>query len=410
MECELIVIGDELLRGSVIDTNSAFIARRLAELGIGIKRVVRVGDDEKDIQLALAESLTRVRLIIITGGLGPTDDDRTLMAVCGLINRPLRMDSALRKRIQLIFEKRKVKMPKLAEKQAYVPQGVTVFPNPIGMVPGMAIEHQGSIIILLPGVPQEVEALFNDGIVDYLKNKIVNRERIYTALVRTFGLIESQLAPKLEKNLKKFFRVQIGYYPSVSGLDLVFSGPDEFSVKNCASFAAKLLGDNVYALSDKSLVQIVGELLRKNRLTVATAESCTGGLVGDLITSVPGSSDYFRGGIIAYANDIKVNLLGVSKLTLERYGAVSQETVNEMLKGVIRITGADCAVAVSGIAGPGGGTKSKPVGWVYIGVLAGKKKRVLRCIFSGTRSLIKQRAAWTAIDQLRRILNISRCG
>ncbi|MEO0052814.1 MAG: nicotinamide-nucleotide amidohydrolase family protein, partial [candidate division WOR-3 bacterium] len=231
-----------------------------------------------------------------------------------------------------------------------------------------------------------------------------------TALVRTFGLIESQLAPKLEKNLKKFFRVQIGYYPSVSGLDLVFSGPDEFSVKNCASFAAKLLGDNVYALSDKSLVQIVGELLRKNRLTVATAESCTGGLVGDLITSVPGSSDYFRGGIIAYANDIKVNLLGVSKLTLERYGAVSQETVNEMLKGVIRITGADCAVAVSGIAGPGGGTKSKPVGWVYIGVLAGKKKRVLRCIFSGTRSLIKQRAAWTAIDQLRRILNRSRCG
>lgn len=405
MECELIVIGDELLRGSVIDTNSAFIARRLAELGISIKRVVRVGDDEKDIRLALAESLIRVRLILITGGLGPTDDDRTLIAVCGLINRPLVTDSAIRNRIQLAFEKRKMKMPRLAEKQAYVPQGATVFPNPIGMVPGMAIEHQGSIIILIPGVPEEVEALFNDGISDYFKNKIVNRPRIYTTLVRTFGLIESQLAPRIEKKLKKFPRVRIGYYPSVSGLDLVFSGPDEFSVKNCANWAVRLLGENVYAIGDKSLAQVVGELLRKNRLTVATAESCTGGLVGDLITSIPGSSDYFLGGIIAYANDIKVNLLGVSKLTLERHGAVSHETVNQMLKGAIRLTGADCAIAISGIAGPCGGTKAKPVGLVYIGVIAGKMRRIQRYMFSGTRGLIKQRAAWTAIDQLRRILD-----
>ncbi len=405
MECELIVVGDELLRGSVVDTNSAFIARRLAELGITVKRVVRVGDEEKDIRLALAESLIRVRLILITGGLGPTDDDRTLAAVCGLINRSMSVNSTVRTRIQRIFEKKKIKMPRLAERQAYIPQGAKVFLNPIGMVPGMAIEHQGSIIILLPGVPQEMKVLLDNGIIDYLKNnKIVTYQKIHTALVRTSGLIESQWAPRLEKKLKKFPCVRIGYYPSVSGLDLVFSGPDEFNVKRCVSLAVELLGDNVYAVAEKSLAEIVGDLLRKNRFTVATAESCTGGLVGDLITSVPGSSDYFLGGVIAYANDIKENLLGVSKTTLERHGAVSRETVNEMLKGTVRITGADCAVAVSGIAGPGGGTKAKPVGLVYIGVLAGKKQRIQQYMFSGTRELIKQRAAWTAIDQLRRVL------
>lgn len=405
MESELIVIGDELLDGRVVDSNSAFIAQRLVQLGIRVGRVIRVGDDVRAIRQAIAESLIRTGLIIVTGGLGPTADDCTLEAVCGLIERPLVLNRTVMSRMRQFFAKKGSGVPRKAIKQAFVPEGSTIFLNPSGFVPGMVLEHQGRVIILIPGVPEEVKALFSNGIEKYLKERFSARSGTHTVLIRTCGTAEARVASRIERILRRFPAVSVGYYPVICGLDLVFSGQDEDSVKCCADLAAKILGKNVYARDQKNLPEVLGDLLRRQHLTIATAESCTGGLVGDLITSVPGSSDYFLGGIIAYANDIKISLLGVRRETLERFGAVSQQTVREMLIGAVKVTGADCAVAISGIAGPGGGTKTKPVGLVYIGALAGQKKRIQRHLFSGTRSLIKQCAAWSALDQLRRLLS-----
>jgi nicotinamide-nucleotide amidase len=403
VQCELIVVGDELLAGRVVDTNSAELARRLAEIGIRVSRVIRVGDDSDSIRQALAESLVRSRLIFIIGGLGPTSDDQTTAAVAGLLNRQLVLDKKTRYRIQQLFQKRGVPMPKLAERQALVPKGAQLFENPAGMVPGMVINHQGSVIILLPGVPQELKALLAGAVIGYLKERF-STTALHNELIRTAGLIESRIAPKIEKIVKNFPDVQVGYYPSVAGLDLMLSGPDVRGLKMCADRIVRLLGENVVTREEKNLAQVVGELLRRQKLTVATAESCTGGLVGDIITSVAGSSDYYLGGIIAYANELKRNLLGVSAKTLKKYGAVSRQTVAEMLNGVAAATGADCAIAISGIAGPGGGTKTKPVGLVFIGVAAGNRVRIQKHLFTGAREIIKQRAAWTALNQLRILL------
>jgi len=403
VHCELIAVGNELLTGRIVDTDSALIARRLAQIGIRVNRVVSVGDEVEFIQQALAESLVRSRLIFITGGLGPTSDDRTREAVAGLLNRQLVKDKDTLNKIQRLFQKRGTLMPKLAEKQAVIPANALIFENPVGMVPGMALEHQGSLIILLPGVPQELEALLDGAIVGFLKKRF-STEVFHQALIRTFSLVESQIAPKIERCLKDFSDVRVGYYPSVAGLDLIFTGPDQNSLKRCVQTVVRLLGRNVYTLEEKNLAEVVGELLRRQGLTVATAESCTGGLVGDLITGIPGSSDYYLGGVIAYANEVKQNLLGVSSVTLKKYGAVSSQTVGEMLRGVINITSADCAVAISGIAGPGGGTRMKPVGLVYIGTQVRKRIFIQKQLFSGTRELIKERAAWSALNQLRQLL------
>ena len=403
MTCELIVVGDELVAGRVIDTNSALIARRLAQIGIGVKRITLVGDEVDSIRLALAESVIRSRLIIIAGGLGPTSDDRTREAVCELVNRKLVLDKKTKSRIQHLFRQRKIRMPKLAERQALIPAGAQIFPNPAGMVPGMVLKHQGSLIVLLPGVPEELEALLDHGIIGYLKAKF-SASAVHNALIRTFGLIESRIAPKIEKILKKFADVRVGYYPSVAGLDLILSGPDAKRVNSCAGLVVKLLGGNVFAREEKNLAQIVGELLRRQKLTLATAESCTGGLVGNLITSVAGSSDYYLGGVVAYANETKTSLLGVREETLKRYGAVSAQTVKEMAVGVCRVIGTDCGIAVSGIAGPGGGTKEKPVGLVFIGVAFKGKVKVEKHLFNGTRMVIKERSAYSALDLLRMVL------
>lgn len=403
MGCELIVVGDELLEGRAVDINSAIIARRLAQIGIKVNLVVRVGDEPKSIQQALAESLIRSRLIFVVGGLGPTSDDRTLEAVCELLNRRLILNKETREKIQRLFRQRGEMMPKFAERQALIPNGAEVVQNPVGMVPGMILRHQDREIILLPGVPQELKALLDEGIIGYLK-KNFSPPRFYQELIRTFGLIESQVAPRVEAKLKAFSGIQVGYYPSVSGLDLFFSGPDKKALKRCADEIVGLFPRQVYAREERNLAEVVGELLRKNRLTVATAESCTGGRVGDFITNISGSSDYYLGGVVAYSNDVKMKILGVRPSTLKRYGAVSSQTVGEMVLGVMKLTGSECGIATSGIAGPTGGSRNKPVGLVYIGTALKDKVQIERYLFTGNRELIKDRSGWTALDQLRRML------
>lgn len=400
---EIVIVGDEVVAGRVVDTNSVVIARELAKIGIETKQVVRVRDDEAAIKRAVAGALVNSRLIFVCGGLGPTPDDKTLQAVAELIDRKLALHQESLKRIDRFFEGKGIKTPKLAQRQALIIERATVFENPVGMVPGTVVEHQGSTLILLPGVPEELKAILEGGVIPYLKERF-SAERLTVALIRTFGLIESKIAPRVNRIVGCYHGVRVGYYPSVQGLDLLISGMDKKAVEACAAKLKELLGERVYADEDKSLEVVVGEILRKRQLTLSTAESCTGGLVGDILTNVPGSSDYYLGGVVAYSNQTKMAVLGVKEKTLQSYGAVSSQTVKEMAKGVCRVIGSDCGIAISGIAGPGGGTKDKPVGLVYIGVAFKGRVKVERHIFAGNRRVIKERSAYTALDLLRRVL------
>ncbi|MEO0068133.1 MAG: competence/damage-inducible protein A [candidate division WOR-3 bacterium] len=403
MRCEIIIVGDEVLLGRVVDTNSALIAQRLEKIGISVSRVIRVGDDKEAIKRALAGALVLSRLIFVAGGLGPTPDDKTLDAVCELLERKVLMHEPTLKRISAFFEKRGLRMPEMAKRQAFVPEGAAVFENPLGMVPGMVLEHQGGTVVLLPGVPQELEVLLDRGVLEHLKARFAP-EKVYHSILKTFGVIESRVAPKVIRTVKKYPLVSVGFYPSVLGVDLLFSGRDEEMVNACADDVAGFLKERVYAREEKSLAEVVGGILKEKGLTLATAESCTGGLVGDLLTNVPGSSEYYLGGVVAYSNRIKMKVLGVRERTLENFGAVSAQCVREMALGVCRVIGADAGIAVSGIAGPGGGTKEKPVGLVYIGVAFKDRVKIERRIFSGTRRIIKERSGYGALDLLRRVL------
>ncbi len=400
---EIVIVGDEVVAGRVVDTNSAVIARELAKIGIDTQRVVRVGDNEEAIKRAVAGALVNSRLVFVGGGLGPTPDDRTLQAVAELIDRKLIVHQESLKRIDRFFRRRGIRTPELAKRQALIVEGATVFENLVGMVPGTVVEHQGSTLILFPGVPEELKAILEAGVVSYLKERF-SAERTNVALIRTFGLIESKIAPRVNRLVGCYHGVKIGYYPSVQGLDLLISGGDKKAVEACAAELKELFGERVYADEDKSLEVVVGEILRKKQLTLSTAESCTGGLIGDILTNVPGSSDYYLGGVVAYSNQTKMAVLGVKEKTLQRYGAVSHQTVKEMATGVCRVIGSDCGIAVSGIAGPSGGTKEKPVGLVYIGVAYKGRVKVERHIFSGNRRVVKERSAYSALDLLRRVL------
>lgn len=403
---EIIIIGDEVLAGRVLDTNSAVLARALAKIGINVNRVVRVGDDEESIKHALASGLVLSRLVFIVGGLGVTPDDRTLPAVAHLLDRQLILHQPTYHRVEQIFRKRNIRLPLLAKRHALIIEGATVFTNPVGMVPGMLLEHQGSTIVLLPGVPQELEALLDNGVLEHLRTKFV-REKVCLSLLRAFGVIEAKIATPITKIVKRYPGVSVGFYPSVSGVDLLFSGGDENRVRDCTEDVLGLLKEKVYARDDKSLAQVVGELLRKKGVTLSTAESCTGGLIGDLLTNVPGSSEYYLGGVVAYSNETKVRVLGVRTETLRRFGAVSRQTVKEMALGICQLLGSDVGIAVSGIAGPGGGTKEKPVGLVYIGVANQGKVKTERHIFFGPRRQIKELSANTALDLCRRTLSFN---
>ncbi len=412
---EVVVIGDELLSGKVVETNSTDIARLLGEIGIEVARVVRVGDDEAAIKRALASALVLSRLIFVVGGLGVTPDDRTLSAVSEVLDCKLTLHQPTLRSIQMEFARRGKRVTNLVRRHALVLEGAKVFPNQLGLVPGMVLEHQGSTIVLLPGVPEELRALLQTGILPYLREKFPPGA-FFEKTLRTFGVIEAKIAPKIIRIGKKFPGVSVGFYPSVAGVDIILRGEEKELVKRCADLVAQILKERVYAASflsfpreggptgKKELTEVVGELLRKRKLTLATAESCTGGLIGDLLTNVPGSSDYFLGGVVAYANETKMKLLGVKKKTLARYGAVSAQTVREMVEGVCRLFNTDVGIAVSGIAGPTGGTAKKPVGLVYIGVKAKDLCRVERHIFSGNRRMIKELSAFTALDLCRRTL------
>lgn len=414
-ELEIVTIGDELLLGETVDSNSAWLGRRLAAEGIRVSRRASVGDDDGAIRSAVGEALERTGTVVCTGGLGPTRDDRTREAVAGLFGRALRLDEGVLAAIRDRFASRGLEMPAVNRRQAEVPDGARVFANPRGTAPGLALEDAaGRLVVLLPGVPFELRALVEEQVLPFLMLRWVRRGRpIRHRVLRTTGIAESVLAERVEDLLDGVAPLRVAFLPAPVGVDLrltSWGGLTEAEAEAALNAAEAKLSERLapyaYGRDDEDLADAVGRFLTERGLTLAVAESCTGGLIGKRVTDRPGASVFFLGGVIAYDDAVKLRLLGVPRAVLTSYGAVSRETVIAMADGVRALAGADTAVAVTGIAGPGGATPEKPVGTVWIAAAAGEDTEARRHLFPGDREEIRDRAAQAALallwERLRR--------
>ena len=408
MRIEIVVIGNELLDGSRVDQNTAYIAARLTEIGAEVVRSVVVPDDPRRIEEALKSALLSADAVVSTGGLGVTTDDRTKQVAARLVGARLALDERVLARVRERFEARGVPMPQVNVSQAMVPAGARVIDNDHGTAPGLLIEKEGVPLFVLPGVPVEMKAMIDGYVVPFLEGRGLRRLSA-VRLVRTTGIPESRVAELVEPVAPALVRTELAYLPSRAGVDLKIvtkAATLEEAVRiaeESAERIAERLEPYVYARGDQTIEEVLGYLLTMSGKTVAVAESCTGGRVGWRITRVAGSSAYFLGGVIAYSNALKVSLLGVRDATLSAYGAVSEETAREMALGVRSRAGSDYGLAVTGIAGPDGGTPEKPVGLVYVAV-AGSEVRIRRLRFLGGRDAVREHAAQAALELLRRSL------
>jgi nicotinamide-nucleotide amidase len=408
MKLEVVTIGTELVLGLTLDTNAADLGRALAAAGAEIARHVSVPDRPADIRAAVAEALDRSGFVIVTGGLGPTRDDMTKVEVAALFGKPLRLDEAVLKSLEARFRRLGRPMPAVNRTQAEVPEGAIVLPNPRGTAPGLWLEDsRGRVAVLLPGVPSEMRGLLVDEVLPRVAQRVGSRRVVLSRTLRTTGVPDSALAERIGAVEDDIAPLTLAYIPSVAGVDLrltAWSLPPAEAEQRLAEHAAALrarLEDHCYGENEADLAAVVLDLLRGKRLAVG--ESCTGGLIAGRITAVPGASDVFVGGVVAYANGVKTDLLDVPAATLETHGAVSEEAVRAMAEGVQRRFAADAGVAVTGIAGPGGGTPEKPVGTVWLAVRLGSTTRAVKRVFPGDRGEIRGRAAQAALDLLRRL-------
>jgi len=413
---ELVTIGDELLLGFTVNSNAAYISRELGKIGLEMVRHTTVSDKASEIRAAVHEALTRTGAVITTGGLGPTSDDLTKPAIAELFGRRMVFDQAvfdgIAKRWASLFPSRP--FPSTNRGQAEIPEGATILVNRHGSAPGILLEDaDGRFVAMLPGVPREMRGMLGEELLKILKRGAADRV-VLSKTIRTTGIGESALAEVLGTDPLGDVRVDapvsLAFLPSAYGADLRLTvrGASRSAAERSLDAAALKLREHiapyVYAEDDTDLAAAVLDLCRARRATLAVAESCTGGMLGQRLTSVAGSSDVFFGGVIAYQNEIKRGLLDVRTTTLETHGAVSVEVAAEMASGVRRRLGTTAAVAITGIAGPGGGTPEKPVGFVCIALDldAGQTSKAFRMI--GDREEIRIRSTQAALDMLRRAL------
>lgn len=409
MKAEIITIGDELLIGQVIDTNSAWMAEQLNLIGIKVAQITSISDNREHILTALKEAATRADIILTTGGLGPTRDDITKYTLCEFFNTRLVFNPESFENIERIFRMRGYNITLLNKAQADIPENCIPLLNINGTAPGMWFEQNGKIFASMPGVPFEMKALMEDHILPRLQT--LSKISIVHRTILTQGVGESFLAAKIEAwetGLPPYIKLAYLPQPGIVRLRLTGSGPDkaqlETEINACADELYELISEHIFGEGDDTLELIVGKLLKLHGYTLASAESCTGGYISHLITSIPGSSAYFKGSVVAYSNEVKEHLLGVSPKTIEKYGAVSEETVFEMAAGIIRHLKVNCAISISGIAGPDGGTHEKPVGTAWICVLTPKGAETRKFTFGEHRGRNIRRAALAAMDMLRKQL------
>jgi nicotinamide-nucleotide amidase len=409
MNATILTIGNELLAGRTVDLNFTYMARALGAAGVRVFRHVTAGDEREAILAAVRAALLDSDLIVISGGLGPTSDDVTRDAMAELAGCPLREDPAVVARIAARMTSLGRTLETVGRRQALLPAGMAQLANPIGLAPGLWHEAGGAIVCALPGVPRELAAMVDQGLIPRLRARFPDLTAPPVVTLRTIGIPESDLAERIETDALDLSGVVLAYLPGRGGVDLRITGNDSAAtaaVERVAGALAARLATAVYARGEETMEEVVGRLLRARRLVLALAESCTGGLVGARVTRVPGSSDYFAGGVVTYANAAKEALLGVPGALLAAHGAVSGEVAGAMAEGVRARFSAHLGLAVTGIAGPGGGTPEKPVGLVFI-ALAGSPPgptAVRRHLLLGDRQQVRERAATYALDLVRHAL------
>lgn len=390
MKATVITIGDEILIGQIVDTNSAWIGQQFSAIGVKLHEVISVGDEAAQIVSALNRAATTSQIILMTGGLGPTKDDITKKTLVEYFNTELELNEEVWEKMKVIFEKRGLKVLELNRSQAMIPKASIMLPNMRGTAQGMWFERDGVVFVSMPGVPHEMKHLMETQVLPRLKEKF-SFPKIVHATVMTAGAGESVVANLLtdfENNLPE--HVKLAYLPDLGLLKLRLTGRGDTDaikqeVEEQKQKLIATLGDLFYTEGEEKLEQVLGKTLTARNETVSCAESCTGGYISHLFTSVAGSSKYFEGSIISYSYAVKENLLGVKKETLQKHGAVSEECVREMVQGLLKVTGTTYGIAVSGIAGPGGATDDKPVGTVWIAVASANNVVVRRFQFFPSR-------------------------
>jgi nicotinamide-nucleotide amidase len=406
---EGITIGNEILSGRTVDTNFAFLARTLEASGARMGQHQTVPDTVEAIGAALQQALGRARLVVLTGGLGPTPDDLTRKAIAQALNRPLSLDPRILEQLRARWEQRggRTPMPANNEQQALVPRGAETIANPVGSAPGLYLDVNGVGLFVLPGVPLEMETMCRAAIVPWVKERAGRAVEYVT--VRTVGIWESVLAERIADLAGLLPGHAIAYLPSFGSVDVRVTLPAGVADTDAAraevrSLLLERLGGYVYAEGDDTLESTVGSLLASRGLWLSVAESCTGGLLAGRITSVPGSSGWFERGVVVYSNESKTELAGVPAELIEQHGAVSEPVARALARGIAERSGTAVGLGVTGIAGPAGGTSDKPVGTVHVAAFApeGEAHRLLR--LSGSRSIIRERSTMAALDVLRRLL------
>lgn len=408
MRVEIITIGNEVLSGRTVDTNFAFLARALEEVSVQVGWHATVGDVAERIAEALRLALERADAVVLMGGLGPTPDDLTRKAVAGMLGRRLTLDEQVLAHIRERARRRGRRMPPAVEAQALVPVGAQMWPNAHGTAPGLLIMQGDKPVILLPGVPHELEGLAVEHVVPYLRERTGLAVESFT--LRTSGVYESLLHEKIGALPQQWPATTLAYLPSFFGVDLrvTVAAPDRVAVEEVAGRAyatlTKLVGPVVYAEGRRRMEEVVGEALVERGFRIAVAESCTGGLLAKRLTDTPGSSAYFERGFVTYANRAKVELLGVNEADLDAHGAVSAPVAEQMAAGARRAAGVEAGVGITGVAGPSGGSDEKPVGTVFIAVASPLGAAVRNYRFFGPRDAVRERSAQTALDLVRRQL------
>jgi nicotinamide-nucleotide amidase len=408
IKAEIITIGNEILAGWTLNTNGHWIAQKCNDIGLTVQWMTTIADVDEEIRTALKNASSRANVILCTGGLGPTPDDITKKTIASYFETELVMDEDILNHVRKFFKGRNMKMPDINKYQALIPKNAKVVPNSLGTAPGLQFERDKQLFFFMPGVPREMMGMIESSILSRIKSYFQLPD-FKTHLLRTTGIAESRLFEKLENLLESYQDLSVSFLPKITGVDIKFR-IDNKSMdmqERSQEFVSKIkasTGKYIYSEEDKDLKEIIGELLKKNNLSVAVAESFTGGLISDWITDVPGSSDYFLGSIICYHNESKIRDIGVSEKTINEFGAVSEQTALEMAAGIKKLFGSDCAIASTGIAGPGGATETKPVGLCFISAIYKQKTFVKEFNFGQNRRINKERGSMAALESLRRLL------
>lgn len=409
MKAEIVSTGTELLLGETLNTSAHYLTGKLSLLGIEVDYHTTVGDNPKRLEQILRQAIERTDLIVTTGGLGPTADDLTKELVAKVLDLKMEIDAPSLENIKQFFSRRKAPMPSSNEKQAFFPEGSKVLPNPIGTAPGAIIEKKGKTVIILPGPPFEMQPMFDNYVWPQLVSMIgPHVERMNERVLKVFGMGESSIEKVLDDlmNLPNLTMALLAkraemHIRLVARSTEITSGEAKMALDQAEEEIRRRLGNKVFGRDQETMISIVGKALISKDLTISTAESCTGGLLGAAFTQEPGSSKFYLGGAVSYSNALKQSLLGVDEKSLKAFGAVSEEVAKEMAEGIRSKTGSALAVSTTGIAGPDGGTNEKPVGLVYIGFATANGVHAEKFQFYGERESVRQLTVQAALNGVR---------